>query len=194
MFVCMSDTYTVQRSTTIDAPPNQVYAQIIDFRQWADWSPWDDMDPSMDKTFSGADAGVGAKYGWSGNRKVGQGNMEITDANQPSSVQIALEFLKPFKASGCRDRQRLARNFSNDLLGEVEVHDDGELLSPGPFARLDERHDGVAIGMETDTRTRTGRWAPQASSRNASPTTKDESHPLRNGGGGHRGLHLWARR
>ena len=99
MFVCMSDTYTVQRSTTIEASPDAVYARIIDFRQWTDWSPWDDMDPSMDKTFSGADAGIGAKYSWSGNRKVGQGNMEITDATEPSSVQIALEFLKPFKAS-----------------------------------------------------------------------------------------------
>lgn len=62
MFVCMSDTYTVQRSTTIDAAPDAVYAQIIDFRQWAAWSPWDDTDPSMNKTFSGADSGVGAKY------------------------------------------------------------------------------------------------------------------------------------
>ena len=91
----MSDTYTVQRSATIDAPPERVYAHIIDFQQWAAWSPWDDMDPSMNKTYSGADSGVGARYAWSGNRKVGQGNMEITGATQPSSIEIALEFLKP---------------------------------------------------------------------------------------------------
>lgn len=53
----------------------------------------------MEKTYSGPDSGVGAKYAWSGNRKVGQGSMEITDASEPSSVGIALEFLKPFKAS-----------------------------------------------------------------------------------------------
>ena len=95
----MSDTYTVQRSATIDAPADQVYAHIIDFHQWEAWSPWDDMDPAMEKTYSGADAGVGAKYAWSGNRKVGQGSMEITDAADSSTVAIALEFLKPFKAS-----------------------------------------------------------------------------------------------
>jgi uncharacterized protein YndB with AHSA1/START domain len=95
----MSDTYTVQRSATIAAPPEQVYAQIIDFRRWSEWSPWDDMDPSMNKTFSGNDSGIGAMYAWSGNRKVGQGNMEITKAMEPSSVEIALQFLKPFKAS-----------------------------------------------------------------------------------------------
>ncbi len=95
----MSDTYTVQRTATLNAPPDQVYAHIVDFHRWADWSPWDDMDPAMNKTYSGADSGVGAKYAWSGNRKVGQGNMEITGVTEGSSVQIAVEFLKPFKAS-----------------------------------------------------------------------------------------------
>ena len=95
----MSDTYTVQRSASIDAPPERVYAHIVDFRRWAGWSPWDEMDPSMNKTYSGSDAGKGAKYAWSGNRKVGQGTMEVTDVTEPSSVEIALEFLKPFKAS-----------------------------------------------------------------------------------------------
>ena len=95
----MSDTYTVQRSASIDASPDQVYAHIVDFRQWADWSPWEDMDSEMNKTYSGSDSGTGARFAWSGNRKVGQGSMEITDATEPSSVQIALEFVKPFKAS-----------------------------------------------------------------------------------------------
>lgn len=95
----MSDTYTVQRTTSVQAAPADIYAHIIDFHQWEDWSPWEDLDPTMDKTYSGTDSGVGARYAWTGNRKVGQGNMEITDATAPSSVTIALEFLKPFRAS-----------------------------------------------------------------------------------------------
>ena len=95
----MSDTYTVQRSAVIGASPERVFRHISDFHQWEAWSPWEDMDPEMAKTFSGAEAGVGAKYAWSGNRKVGQGNMEITGATEHSSIEIALEFLKPFKAS-----------------------------------------------------------------------------------------------
>lgn len=95
----MSDTYTVQRSATLNASPADVYAQIIDFRNWGAWSPWDDMDPEMNKQFAGADSGVGAEYSWSGNRKVGQGNMRIIEATEFESVQVALEFLKPFKAS-----------------------------------------------------------------------------------------------
>lgn len=95
----MTDTYTVQRSATIDAPPELVYAHIVDFRRWAGWSPWEEMDPGMEKKYSGSDAGIGAKYAWSGNRKVGEGSMEVTDAKEHSSIQIALDFLKPFKAS-----------------------------------------------------------------------------------------------
>ena len=95
----MSDTFTVQRSTTINAPAERVYGHLIDFNKWADWSPWESMDPSMSKSFSGAESGVGSRYEWSGNRKVGQGSMEITDAKEHSDIHIALEFLKPFKAS-----------------------------------------------------------------------------------------------
>ena len=55
--------------------------------------------PSMRKMYSGPDSGVGSGYSWSGNRKVGQGNLEITDATANSRIEIALEFLKPFKAT-----------------------------------------------------------------------------------------------
>ncbi|MGI9610413.1 MAG: SRPBCC family protein, partial [Acidimicrobiia bacterium] len=95
----MADTYTVERSTTINASPSEVYSHMNDFHNWTAWSPWEELDPDMSKTFSGADSGVGARYAWTGNRKVGQGSMEITDAKQDAEILIDLEFLKPFKAS-----------------------------------------------------------------------------------------------
>ena len=95
----MADIYTVERTTTINAPAEKVYAQIVDFRNWRNWSPWDDLDLAMQRTYSGADSGVGAGYSWAGNRKAGEGKMEITEAVEPTSVQIALDFLKPFKSS-----------------------------------------------------------------------------------------------
>ncbi len=86
------ETYTVQRSATIDAPPARVYDQIVDFHNWTNWSPWEDLDPELQRTYSGAFAGTGAVYRWSGNRKAGQGRMEITDAAEPSRVRIDLVF------------------------------------------------------------------------------------------------------
>ena len=95
----MADIYTVERTTIINAPAEKVYAQIVDFHNWRAWSPWDDLDPDMQRSYSVADSGVGAGYAWSGNRKAGEGKMEITEAVEPSTVQIALDFLKPFKSS-----------------------------------------------------------------------------------------------
>ena len=92
------DRYTVQRATTIEAPPSRVYEQIVNFRNWTNWSPWEDVDPNLQRQYSGATEGVGASYEWSGNRKAGQGRMEIVDTAEPSRVQIDLRFEKPFKA------------------------------------------------------------------------------------------------
>jgi hypothetical protein len=37
-------------------------------------------------------------YSWSGNRKAGQGRMEILDATEPTKVDIDLRFEKPWKS------------------------------------------------------------------------------------------------
>jgi uncharacterized protein YndB with AHSA1/START domain len=91
-------TYTVERSAVIDAPPSSIYDQIADFHNWPNWSPWEDLDPELQRTYSGPESGTGAVYRWSGNRKAGQGQMVITEAVAPSRVQIDLTFEKPFKA------------------------------------------------------------------------------------------------
>lgn len=95
----MADTYTVERSAIINAPAESIYPEIADFHRWPAWSPWEDLDPDMQRTHSGPDSGLGATYEWSGNRKAGEGRMEITEAVEASRVEIALNFLKPFKSS-----------------------------------------------------------------------------------------------
>jgi len=92
------DTYTVERSVKVDAPQARIYEQIVDFHNWRTWSPWEDVDPELKRTYSGPASGTGAVYGWSGNRKAGQGRMEIVDGTEPSRVQIDLVFEKPWKA------------------------------------------------------------------------------------------------
>jgi hypothetical protein len=92
------DTYTVERSVVIEAPPARAFEQVVDFHKWTAWSPWEGIDPTMRRTYSGAGSGTGAMYAWSGNRKAGRGRMTITDATEPSGVRIDLVFEKPFKA------------------------------------------------------------------------------------------------
>jgi uncharacterized protein YndB with AHSA1/START domain len=92
------DTFSVERSATIKAPPEKIYPQLADFRQWPAWSPWEKRDPAMKRTVSGAPIGKGAVYAWEGNRDVGKGRMEITESSAPTKLAIRLDFLEPFES------------------------------------------------------------------------------------------------
>lgn len=92
------DEFRVQRSISIDAPVAQIFASIDSFHRWPTWSPWEKRDPAMERRHSGAVSGRGAVYEWQGNSKVGQGRMEIIEANAPRRIVIKLDFLKPFEA------------------------------------------------------------------------------------------------
>ena len=95
----MANTYSVTRSRTIQAPPERIYPLIADFHQWTRWSPWEEIDPGMERAYSGNGEGTGAVYAWSGNRKAGAGRMEIVNAEVDRLVEVKLDFTKPFKSS-----------------------------------------------------------------------------------------------
>jgi hypothetical protein len=92
-------TFHVERSTTVQAPPAAVFAQVNDFHAWRAWSPWEKLDPNMQRTHTGAASGAGAQYAWQGNHEVGEGRMTIEKSQAPSLVAIQLEFIKPFEAT-----------------------------------------------------------------------------------------------
>ena len=89
--------YHVERSATIAAPGDVVFAKIDDFHQWEAWSPWEHLDPNMKRTFEGSASGVGSIYSWTGNDKVGEGRMTITESSPNDKVGIKLEFIKPWQ-------------------------------------------------------------------------------------------------
>ena len=93
------DKFRVQRSATMKAPPEKIFPLINDFHKWGSWSPWEKLDLEMKKTHSGAASGKGAIYEWEGNKKVGQGRMEIMEESPPSKLAIKLDFIKPFQAN-----------------------------------------------------------------------------------------------
>jgi carbon monoxide dehydrogenase subunit G len=87
----------VQRAAAVKAPPEKIFSLINDFHRWGTWSPWENKDPAMKRSFSGAESGRGAVYAWEGNNNVGSGRMEILDASTPSKIVIKLDFFKPFE-------------------------------------------------------------------------------------------------
>jgi hypothetical protein len=82
------ETFRVSRRQNIETAPDQIFPLIEDFRKWPAWSPYEKLDPTMKKTFSGDSSGKGAVYTWAGNSKAGEGRKEIVDAVSPFRVRI----------------------------------------------------------------------------------------------------------
>lgn len=111
-------TFRIERSTRIAAPMVQVAELIDDFHEWRKWSPWENIDPTLQRTYSGADAGVGAIYEWDGQGKAGAGRMEITEMRAGAErglIAIKLDFLKPFKASNTAEFVMTPTDAGTDL-------------------------------------------------------------------------------
>jgi len=109
------DTFSVRRVTMVSAPPEKIFPLINDFHQWGTWSPWEDKDPAMKRTYSGAGTGKGAVYAWDGNKNVGTGRMEILEVSAPSKIVIKLDFFKPFEAHNTAEFTMLPQGDATSL-------------------------------------------------------------------------------
>jgi hypothetical protein len=89
--------FHLSRETTIAAPVERIHALLNDFHEWPAWSPWEELDPAMERAYDGPSAGVGAIYAWRGNSKAGEGRMEIVES-EPQHVAVDLLFAAPMKA------------------------------------------------------------------------------------------------
>lgn len=80
--------FSVQRTTTVLAPPAVVFALLSDVRSHRLWAPWCLQDPSVRLVFGAAVEGIGARYEWSG-EQVGTGTW--LTANLRPSEALAYE-------------------------------------------------------------------------------------------------------
>jgi uncharacterized protein YndB with AHSA1/START domain len=94
-----ADGFKLSRAAKISAPPEKVFPHINNLHKWEAWSPWAKLDPNAKNSFAGADSGVGAAMSWSGNKKIGEGRMTITESRANELIRFTLEFVKPFKAT-----------------------------------------------------------------------------------------------
>jgi uncharacterized protein YndB with AHSA1/START domain len=99
MATMQPDSFSVRRSVTVNAAPDKIVPLLADFHNWPRWSPWEKLDPAMQRTFSGAQSGEGAVYSWKGNSDVGAGRMEILEVVPAQKVAIKLDFSEPMESS-----------------------------------------------------------------------------------------------
>lgn len=120
------DSFRVQRSLAIAAPPAKIFPLINDLHAFQTWSPYEKKDPAMKRTYSGPASGPGAAYAWQGNKDIGIGSMQITEAVEPDRVRMKLDFLEPFEAHNIVDFTLVSNGY-----GSTEVI--WALHGPSPF-------------------------------------------------------------
>ncbi|HKO88523.1 MAG TPA: SRPBCC family protein [Burkholderiales bacterium] len=92
------DSFHVERSLSIQAPPEKIFPLVNELPSWKHWSPYEKKDPAMKRIYTGPSSGKGAGYEWSGDGNVGKGRMEITESVPFTKVLIDLRFVEPFEA------------------------------------------------------------------------------------------------
>lgn len=82
--------YEVNRTRTLKAPVDVVYSNVSDYKNWEEWGPWKEEDPSMTFTYDEKTKGVGASYSWSGAQ--GNGTMKMAEVVQNQSIVNDMTF------------------------------------------------------------------------------------------------------
>jgi effector-binding domain-containing protein len=84
---------TVKRSIVINKKAMVPFGIVKDFKSWDKWSPWDELDPNMQKTFSETSGEVGSWYQWdSKNPDVGKGKITILKLIDNELIEDELAF------------------------------------------------------------------------------------------------------
>lgn len=89
--------YHIERSIEIGVPHALVYDQMRHLKNFAAWSPWQELDPGMKTEISGTDGEAGAVYKWSGNKDVGAGSMTYKSVS-PERIAMDVAFVEPWES------------------------------------------------------------------------------------------------
>lgn len=115
----------IARSVRIEASPQKIFPFLDDLHLHGAWSPFERLDPGVQRRFSGTVRGVGAVYEWDGNDEIGSGRMEIIDSTPAKRVIVELDFFRPIKANS------IAEFSLSRVEGGTEVR--WEMDGPRPF-------------------------------------------------------------
>jgi len=89
--------FCTKRSLEIAAPPDSVFAAVVDFKSWPQWSPWLIHEADANITYSENYSAEGGSYSWNGT-VVGAGKLTHLKITPTSSIRQQIEFLHPFES------------------------------------------------------------------------------------------------
>lgn len=89
--------YNIDRSLKINAPIEDTYNAVVDFKTWPRWSPWLMHEPETVISYSDHFQQEGGYYSWDG-KLVGAGKLTHKKFHDKYSIDQEIEFIRPFKS------------------------------------------------------------------------------------------------
>ncbi len=94
----ISKDISATKEIVINKPKDEVFNYIKYLKNQQNYSKWATLDPNIKNEFRGTDGQPGFVNHWSGNKKVGEGEQEITGIDEGKALYTDLRFIKPFKS------------------------------------------------------------------------------------------------
>lgn len=139
-----SSNYRVERKSTINAPQKLVFTQVSVLRNWDNWSPWKEKDPTVQNTYVGTDGEVGSIMKWTGNEDIsGTGQLAISAMDAPNKLNYDLSFLKPFEMSSKGGFELTAESESSTIMNWYDEGNIPFLMRPMMFFMDMDKHMGA---------------------------------------------------
>lgn len=110
------DSFRFERKILINASADKIFPYLNITRKALEWSPFEEVDPDMERSFNGPESGVGAKYAWRGDHKIGEGHLEIIESVENHKVVMKLVFLRPMKAVNTAEYSIVSQGGSSEVV------------------------------------------------------------------------------
>lgn len=94
----ISKDISATKEIVISKPAGEVFNYIKYLKNQQNYSKWATLDPDIKNEFRGTDGQPGFVNHWVGNKKVGEGEQEITAIEEGKALHTDLRFIKPFKS------------------------------------------------------------------------------------------------
>lgn len=111
--------WTSEAQIEVAAPVAEVYPLVEDLQRWREWSAWNrDAHAEVERTYSGAERGVGARFEWTSEDTAGSGRLEIR-AVGPNSIEYESLHLGGLVLAG-REKGEFATHRGAVILRDVD--------------------------------------------------------------------------
>ncbi len=116
---------------TISNTPDQIFAQVSDFKNWPNWSKWIMEDSLIQLEYGPTTSGVGGSYSWK-SKKSGQGKMIFDEVVENQFTKSTLIFMEGEKEYPAIVTMKLTpQGEKTQILWELDSKDENPFLARG---------------------------------------------------------------